>query len=159
MPAERWVHLQRTSVATLNRYMSLPHCSVTTEVVGSLWRCQLDKLQVRLVLLRWERAVRTEPEQGMGLGVGEGFGAGLRQEWSLVDLWIPDRRTLCTCNPLLAFPQQGSGWTDDHKSKVKVTTLLQHQIFSMLQKGEKYFALLRIQKMLEHRIYEKQKKY
>lgn len=117
------------------------------EVVGSLWRCKLDKLQVRLVLLRGE------PKQSMVLGVGAGFGAGLCQEWSLVNLWIPDRRTLCPCNPLLlAFPQQGSGWTNDHKSKVEVTTLLQHQIFSVLQKGEKYFALLRIRKILEYLI-------
>lgn len=97
--------------------------------------------------------MRAEPEQGRGLGVREGFRARLRQEWSLVKLWIPDRWTLCICNPLLlAFPQQGSGWTNDHKSKVRVTTLLQHQIFSVLQKGKKYFALVRIRKILAHLI-------
>lgn len=121
-------------------------------MVGSPSRCKLNKLQVRLLLREGERAVRAEPEQGMGLGVGEGFGAGLHQEWSLVNLWIPERRTLCTCNLLLAFPQQGSGWTNDHKSKVEITALLQHQIYSVLQKGEKYFALLRIWKILEQLI-------
>lgn len=94
MPAERWVHLQRAPTTTLNRYMSRPHHNVTTEAVGSLCRCKLDKLQVKLVLPRGESAERAEPEQDTGLGVGEGFRAGLHQEWSPVNLWIPDRRIL-----------------------------------------------------------------
>lgn len=52
---------------------------------------------------------------------------------------------------LLAFPQQGSGWTNNHKSKEKVA-LLWRLTFSTLQKGEKCFALLRIQNILEHLI-------
>lgn len=119
MLEEHWVHLQWAPVATLNSYITLEHWSIM-EMVGCLWKCKLHKLQVRLVLLRGKRAVRAEPEQGTGLGVGEELGVRLCQEWSLVNLWMLDRQTLCTCNPLfLAFSQQGSGRTNNRKSKLK----------------------------------------
>lgn len=38
-----------------------------TEGGDRFWRCELDKLQVRLVLPRGQRAVWAEPEQGTGL--------------------------------------------------------------------------------------------
>lgn len=93
--------------------------------------------------------MRAEPEQGTGLG-WERNGAWDCQEWSLVNLWMLERQTLCSCNPLLlAFSQQGSGWTNNHKSKLKKNITLLQQ---MLQKGEKYFTLLHIQKIFEHLI-------
>lgn len=117
--------------------------------MGCLWKCRLDRLQLRLVLLRGKHAVRAEPEQGTGLG-WERNGAWDCQEWSLVNLWMLERQTLCSCNPLLlAFSQQGSGWTNNHKSKLKKNITLLQQ---MLQKGEKYFTLLHIQKIFEHLI-------
>jgi len=93
MPAERWVHLQQAPAATLHRYTWLPDHSVTMEAVGSLRGCKLDKLQVRVVLPRGERAARAEPEQGTGWGVQEGFRAGLRRERSLANLWIDPGQT------------------------------------------------------------------
>lgn len=47
-------------------------CDVSTAQCDSgggdrLWRCELDKLQVRLVVPRGERAAWAEPEQGTGL--------------------------------------------------------------------------------------------
>lgn len=87
-------------------------CDVSTVQCDSgggdrFWRCELDKLQVRLVLPRGERAVWAEPGQGTGPGWEWGSEqAGLRPEWSAVNLWIRDRRSVTL---LLAFAQQGSG--------------------------------------------------
>lgn len=67
MLAECWGHLQCAPVATLNKYITLQHWSIM-EMVGCLWKCRLDRLQVRLVLLRGKHAVRVKPEQGTGLG-------------------------------------------------------------------------------------------
>lgn len=57
------MHLQQTPVAISNRYVQ---CNSADG--DRFRRCELVKLQVRLVLPRGERAVWAEPEQGTGLG-------------------------------------------------------------------------------------------